>query len=532
MRPSDLPKIIRRRKSLARRALVLTAGFAAAIITFAISRDPGPGLDPDSASYLGAARSLARGDGYRVPIASWAALDSTAPLTHFPPGYPIAVALPTSLGMAPLQSARLVNVIAAFVDVTLATALVAIAAGELAASLIPVVLLAMPAFVEAHIPVLSEPLFLACLLATLFGMREMAASLSERHRLGWSFVAGGTASLAAMVRYVGISACGASTLWAILLPGTLRDRFRRAAFSTVPWLVLTIAWIFHTRHAGGPSAIRRIGAYGGIGETLRQGVATVVAWLVPLSSDDTLPGRRWIALGVAGLLLWAVVSGVRRAARLASADTRSAGSRPLVERVPLPVIAAAVLLGASYGAVLLASRLLADPGIPFDDRLLLPLFVLGAIVAVISIRSWWRGARLPARLACGVLLAGWLLACYHVSSDDVDWVLENGYDLAGDPWRSSALIAWARANATGQALYSNWPSAVVLQLGRPSHETPLTSDTSALRQFASAVRARGGVVLAFDTESPDLIGVDELLRAPGFRQLAHLADGSVFEAVP
>jgi hypothetical protein len=522
---SDLPNIIRRRKSLARLLVAIAAGIAGAALVAAITRDPGPGLDPDSASYIGAARSLASGRGYRIPITTWASPDSTAPLAHFPAGYPTAIAIPMWLGTAPLQSARLVNATAAFVELALAAWLVAIAAGELAALVLATALLVMPAFVEAHIPVLSEPLFLACFLATLAALHAAAVARSERERLAWSFGSGCAAAAALMTRYVGISACGAATLWGALLPGTPRDRLRRAAAATMPWLVLSIAWVVRTRHAGGPSAIRSIAPYGGIGDTLREGVATVVEWLVPLSPDDTLPGRRWIALAVLVLLLLAMVRG----ARLAHKTTiRRGGSGD----DPVLLVAGASLLGLAYAAVLIASRLLADPNIPFDERLLLPLFVLGVIVAATTIRYWWRAARIVPRVVCAALVLAWLVASYHVSSDDVDWATENGYDLAGDPWRSSALIAWARANAAAHVLYSNWPTAVVLQLGRPSHETPVTSDTTVLEQFAAAVRDRQGIVLAFDIAAPDMIGPDALLRAPGLRLVARLADGSVFTATP
>lgn len=531
MRTSDLPKIIRRRKSLAHLLLASAAGIAAVILVVTITRDPGPGLDPDSASYLGAARALARGDGYRIPISSWSSADSTAPLAHFPPGYPTAIALPIALGAPPLQSARLVNAIAAFAEVALGTGLVAVAAGMVPAAVFAIVLLVMPAFVQGHIPVLSEPVFLACFLATLATMLAAAVARRERARLGWSFASGCTAAAAVMVRYIGISACAAATLWCFLLPGTARERVRRAALATAPWLLLNAVWVLHTRRVAGPSAIRSVAAYGGIGDTVRQGVATIVGWLVPLSPDDSLPGRRWIALALFGLLLFAVFRGARLESHLANVrHARSLGAVSHDEATL--IVLGASLLGLSYAAVLIMSRLFADPGIPFDDRLLLPLFVLVVLVATVTVGAWWRRAPVVPRVLCIALVAAWVAASYHVSSDDVDWAFENGYDLAGDPWRSSALLAWARTNAAGRPLYSNWPTAVVLQLDRPSRETPPRSDPAILRQFATAVRERGGVVLAFDTEAPGIIGADALLTAPGLRRIARVADGSVFVADP
>lgn len=533
MRTSGIPKIIRRRKTLTRTIVALAAGLAAAILTLAITRPPGPGLDPDSAAYIGAAESLAHGHGYRIPITSWASADTTAPLAHFPPGYPTALAVSISLGIPTRQAARAVNAAAALVDVGLATWLVALVAGEIAAAILALALLIMPAFEQAHLPVLSEPLFLACLTVTLAAMYVAATSPTERERLGWSLASGCASAAAVMVRYVGISACCGASLWSLLLPGTLRARVKRTVIATIPWVLACAAWVIRTRRDSGSGAIRKLGAYGGLGETLREGIATVVGWLVPLSPDDTLPGRRWIALAGAVLLLVAVGLGLRRRDRLTSESLA-----PAIEAAPsspdhaISIVAAAFLLAIGYVLVLLASRLFADPGIPFDYRLLLPVFLLAMLIAAISIRSWWQGARLAGRLLCGALVLAWLVASYHVSSDDVDWAFENGYDLAGDPWRGSALVAWARDNAAGHALYSNWPSVLVLQLGRASHETPMTPDTLVLRQFADSVAVRQGVVLAFDIAAPGLIGVDELLRAPRLKRVARLADGSVFIAEP
>ena len=109
MRQSDIPKITRRRKYLARWTISIVAGGVAAGITLAVTRPPALGLDPDAASYLGAAQSLAEGRGYRIPIADWATADSTSALSHFPPGYPTAIALPVAVGMTPMNAARAVN---------------------------------------------------------------------------------------------------------------------------------------------------------------------------------------------------------------------------------------------------------------------------------------------------------------------------------------------------------------------------------------------------------------------------------------
>src|SRR5690349_11862162 len=209
---SDLPNIPRRSKPLARWLAVFAAGVLAAVLVIAVTQPPGPGLDPDSASYVGAAQSLARGNGYRVPIAAWWTADSTAPLAHFPPGYPTAIALPMMARVAPVQSARFVNAAAAFIDVAVATLLIAQVSGLVTALIAALAILVMRPFVLAHLSILSEPLFLAELVATLAVM-VATTTVDGRERLQRVLLAGLLGALTTLTRYAGIAIGGAVVIW-------------------------------------------------------------------------------------------------------------------------------------------------------------------------------------------------------------------------------------------------------------------------------------------------------------------------------
>jgi 4-amino-4-deoxy-L-arabinose transferase-like glycosyltransferase len=487
----------------------LVFGGIAAALSLAITAPAGPGLDPDAASYLGAAESLARGHGYRVPITDWVTPDTTAALSHFPPGYPTAIALPIAVGASPLNAARVINAVSVFVDIALATWLVASTAGIAAGIGLALALMAMPAFVEVHLSVLSEPLFLSCITAALAAMVSAAQQADERSTLFRALLAGLAAAAAMLTRYAGAAVVAAVSLWMLLQPATTTARLRRAVAAVAPSALLVGWWLVYVHLTGTVGAIRSIGAYGGIEETLRMGAATVVAWLVPLMSDQTLPGRAWIALAMIVAIAWFV----RRGAPLA----RHSPSGTL--------LGAAAMLAVCYVAVLLASRLLADPFIPFDNRMLAPLFVLVAVIVAVAMSAWWRDSRVSLRVACVVGLLAWLGASLTVTTDEITWVVENGQDLDQQQWRTSPLLAWARSNAPHRPLYSNWAPAVYFHLHRSSHEIP--RDAEMLPAFVDTLRARDGVVLLFDVPSPDQVGADTLVSAPGLTRLARLADGTV-----
>ena len=512
---SDLPNTNRRRKSLAA-FLALLLGAVAAIGVWLLTVPPGPGLDPDSASYLGAASALAHGRGYRIPISTWRTSDSTSALAHFPPGYPTAIAMPVTLGAAPTNAARAVNAAAAFVSIALATWFVASVAGIVAALGLTLALLVMHAFVIVHLSVLSEPMFLAGIVGALVAMYAFASASHERSRLVAAAWSGLAAAVAVLVRYAGISVVIAVAVWTLLSPGTLVVRVRRTIVAVLPSALLFGAWVLRSYLTSGNRSIRTLGAYGGLRDTMLMGVSTVVGWLVPLTSDDVLPGRGWIALVVLLVLAVIVVRGAR--------DARAAGAGA--------ALAATGLLAASYLVVLIASRLLADPDIPFDERILVPLFLLVATLTALAARAWARASRKSLRIAAAVLFVAWLAAAGRSTEDDIEWLLENGQDFAQAQWTDSPTLAWARANASRQPLYSNWPAAIVFHLHRPAHELPNDSNPRLLAEFADTLRTHHGVVLAFDHPSPDQIGVADLTKAVGLRQVVRLADGAVFAPAP
>src|ERR1700722_1341809 len=106
-------------RPLRRLQLALILGAAAFCAVAFVTAPPGPGLDPDALSYVGAAESLVARGAYRIPTASWAVADSTEPLVHFPPGFSTLVAGPVALGMRGIEAARLVECFSAFATAAL-----------------------------------------------------------------------------------------------------------------------------------------------------------------------------------------------------------------------------------------------------------------------------------------------------------------------------------------------------------------------------------------------------------------------------
>jgi hypothetical protein len=515
---------------LARWLAPVLLGIVAFTLVLTITDPPSPGLDPDALAYVGSAESFALHGEFRTPTAHWDSRDSTSALSHFPPGFATVMALPVRAGMDPLQSARLVMAVAAFVTVTTLAFLVAEATAPLAGILLATALFATSAMHEIHVSVLSEPLFLALLALTL-------AAMVRRERQPW--LAGVWAALAAMTRYAGISAIGAVVLWSIARRGTLGERLRRGAWATLPAIVLEGLWFVRTKLVATAEPIRKLALYGNLGASLAEGAKTLASWLVPdadgaLDPADAMPHRGMIAGVVAGLLVLIVLTGAVRARRqrraMPSGGSTVDSSDPTAA---LRLLAAATLLVVCYLALLIVSRVIADPGIPFDERILAPVIVLGATIAATGIALWWRSTRaeLPKIVVCGALL-GWWFGAASATWIDARYVMAWGSDFAGDQWHRSELLQWARGHGQGHPLYTNWPVVPYFYLGRPARDVPRLNESRLLAAFADSVRTHDGLVLAFDVPGIEYVTVDSLKNVPRLRMIARLHDGAAFAAGP
>ena len=503
-------------------------GAAAVWGVLELTQPPGPGLDPDSLSYLGAGISLARGEGLRVPSASWASADTSSPLVHFPPGFSATIAVGIRMGASPVKAARIVEAVSAGVTVA-AVVLVAAAAGGLVAAFVAIAMVAVtPAMMTVHASVLSEPLFLA-LLTCFVGV--LAGDPSKR-RTRRTLVLGALAAAAILVRYAGVSLLAVLALEGFIaapeaaLTGRsagfrVLARARSVAVAVALPVVLLAAWAFTRPRSAEAERIRDAGVYlNGFGATVGEGVTTVAQWLAP----SFTPGLATVL--VAAGVLAAIITLLVHAARAALRGEASAGEVRVVRGVELMAIA--------YGMVLVASRLLADPGIPFDARLLAPLFLLASIAIGVLVVSWCRAAAAAGHVRALILtigiIASWIAGAAQVSGALLDEVRADGADMASAEWRLSPLVDWATHADARTRLYSNWPAAIWFHTGRAALELPTELDSATVAAFRAKLAVENGAVVAFHQRSPDVASPDSLAKLAGLVEVMRSAAGTVWRA--
>jgi hypothetical protein len=323
-------------------------------------------------------------------------------------------------------------------------------------------------------------------------------------------VSGLLAALAALVRYAGISVGASVVLWELMASGDLKRRATRAAIAAAPTIVLQGGWTLYVSATSGPTSIRELGIYHGIGATLAEGGRTIVAWLAP-TSDEPGGVRIWLGAVVAIIVGTLAALGVRRAIR--GAHEAACGT-----------------LLACYVAVVVASRLVADAGIPFDERILSPLVLLSTIGIVIAMTVLWPYAGLLVRWMSIVAFSVWTGLSAAASASEAIFARTEGSDFANSNWRNSDTIAWTREHAADVPLYSNWPAALYFHEHRQAWMLPETSDSATLAAFVDTLSVRHGLVVAFDAPSPDVVSPDTIAKRVGLRVLARLRDGTIYRA--
>lgn len=499
--------------------LAVLLGAIACWFVFNWTQPAGPGLDPDAVQYVAAAKSLAATGRLEVPDDGWENTDSVEALAHFPPGLSTVLAGPVALGADPLQAARVLNGAAALVLVALVFMLVSWAEGRAAGSVAAIAVAVTPAVAFVFLDVLSEPLFFA-LMAT-----ALACMVWRPRSPVWAGVA---AAAAALVRYAGVSVVAAVGLWSLLLPGTRRERIRRAVMAGIPGAVALGAWAIRTRLETQGESIRRFSVYGQIAPTLREGARTLAGWSAPLVDG----AWRVIPAVIAACALAVLVVDALR--RWTVRDRLLGGQRARPDDGGAParlIVAATLVMAVCYVGVVVSARLFADPNIPLDDRLLAPLMLLVMVALVATLSNGWRVWRRPARIAAAVLLIGWTVASAWATAQEGSYAVETGNDYADLGWFGSPLIAWVRDHGGGRELYTNYPTALYFQANRFSRALPQAPTSDTARAFAERVAEDHGLIVAFNRSSQFVASATALMQLvpPPVHVVFRSHDGAIYE---
>lgn len=232
----------------------------------------GVGTTPDSVQYILAARGLVQGESMALlPV-------------HWPPLYPLLIALPSLIGVDPLDALRWVNALIAAACAIAFGSLVRPAATE--PSIAPVLAMLLftlhPGLYSVFFMAWSEPLFILLLLAHFLFLRAFLFHGSQSTLLAAASCVG----LAMVTRYAGAAFAAAGVIFLVTqrdigLPSRLRQTALYAVVASLPLL----AWLGFRMMVGEPVAPRQLAFHPVDLERLASGIGVLGGWFLPQARE-------------------------------------------------------------------------------------------------------------------------------------------------------------------------------------------------------------------------------------------------------
>jgi hypothetical protein len=420
-----------------------------AIIAVIYSTPHGAGGVWDSVTYIGTARNLASGSGFYVP----AEVPRIA-FTHWPPLYPLLLSLPAHWGVDPAYSARWINA-TAWVCTIVLTALIAWTysgqsyfIGFAAASLV----LFSSDMVQINVQALSEPVFIALMMASLFTLLRYSRS----GPLGTALLMGA----ALFTRYAG----GFLIVGAILALAFARRKsfpWLAASASLAIAVLPTSLWtVYNVTRTGMAVGQDRHILYHPIGlRHVRDLLNTVSAWFIPASFSDRL--RVVLFAPLVGLVIWLMVRGYRKR-----------GNDEFV--APLRLAAVSLFFAVLYIAYLFLTISFVDANTPLDTRLLSPIYPLTVLLLAacfcLALKMFGSQSVLfrVGSVVCLLIFISNAARFVHRLED----FRRNGVGFQTAQWQYPRIFSYVQSLPDNVTLYTDNPELIYFWTGRPSHNLP------------------------------------------------------------
>ncbi|MGH7734189.1 MAG: hypothetical protein ACREOE_10935, partial [Gemmatimonadales bacterium] len=283
-------------------------------------------------------------------------------------------------------------------------------------------------------------------------------------------------------------------------------RLVRGSLAAAPGIALHLWWRLQgLSPAGGIGGVTTAGLIG----TLREGVTTTAAWLAPVHIPS--PWHMGLALAVA----ITVTLGAGRVWRSPAAASR-------------PLLIAATLFAGCYLAMLIAARVLVAPDLPFDSRILAPLFVVLSIAIAAALASEWHDRPAATRTIIVIAVALWSAGAAAHDVDTVRQARRFGLGYESSEWQASLIANWLRTRGTQFAIYTTDPAGTWAIVHRPARFLPsvLTADTVAA--FAAAFSTHPAALVSLPPELETQASGDSLATRLGLIAATRTRFGTVW----
>jgi hypothetical protein len=444
-------------------------------LLFILGSSGGVHASPDSFTYLGAAHSLVAGEGWTYPYG-----DVGAPVTLFPPVFPILLAIPEILGVSVFDWVMWQNAVflAIFSFLVGITVLHATRDGQVPAILaVLLVQLGTPTIVVyAHI--WSEALFYPIVIVVLAALGRYLAT----RKSGWLVVAAAASSFGMLTRYAGLSlfltACLLLAAWPAHRPW---DRLRRPGLFAAIALPLNGIWLWRNYATSGTLTGNNDLVHTLTLDDALEGLMTLRTWFVP--AEPGWPTRlAMLVLVVSSIILLFLL--VRMLSR---------GGRSMGLDIP-PVVITCSGYAVVHVAFIAVANAYSTRSPPFNDRIMGSVFAPVIIAIVTTGHAMWRATFPQARFLRPLLIcAGITLLAASLLGVTSRIEEHYGTERGSFPFYRRLSRTIDDVIAPDSVLYSNRANIAWFLTGRPVASLPRS--------------CRGGQVLSNPTYGEELLDV-------------------------
>lgn len=508
--------------------IIIALGSTGGYLTLLSTSKHGAGFSPDSIQYLGIARSLLAGQGYR--------LYDSRPNIYWPPLLPSVMALVSTTGLDPAASPRYINAVAFGVTIIISgcwllrytRSVVLAVAGSIG------VLCSWPLLVVSRW-VWSESLFALGALLFLYTITNFLNTPTLKNLFISSIIMG----ITWLDRYNGITLFLSGVIIILLnryIPFKKRI-FSSLIFAGVSGLPLTV-WLIRnwliTNSIGGqhfvhPATTKWFGNISTAGKT-------ILMWFYPGKMDWATP---WFCFFVAiGILVIYLLLFLIQWYRMA-----------LSRQVLLCLLSLICFVTIYTGFhVVYGSTIAIDP---LDDRLLSPLYVPLLLFFLFTIRnilySGQSTSRRPkltiymkrfAAVVLAIVAVAWTRAAYSRVLVHANYWAHHGGGYNNPVFRDSPTVNYLRSHELGGVVYSNIAEIIYLHTGQHVTRNPIRTHWHSTEEIPGQLEIFRRVVAGSDEAymiwygppEPDnwFYSLKQLSQVCRLEVVSELSDGTIY----
>jgi 4-amino-4-deoxy-L-arabinose transferase-like glycosyltransferase len=422
----------------------------------------GIGISPDSVYYIGGARSLLDGEGFRHPLGDL--------ISHYPPFYPLLLSAISIFGHDPIVMSRWLNAMIFAANIFLTGVIIFRLLEEKSSSatwlsVVGAILVASSiGMLEIHTMAWTEPLYL---LLQLVGLVLLTWYFDQQNII-LLLLAGLFIGLALLTRYAGVAIIGTGMVGLILLSKmSFRKRITALIVFTLASLLPMVTWVLRNYIFTGTTANRDFVFHSLNRAHFWEALTTVSSWaLIPISSPTLI---KLVPL----ILVFMFVGGVILILIL---QARSEHRKSLVAGIPdFPnLIWLFVILIPLYIGTLLFTNMFLNTYTPLDRRILSPIYIPIVILVLYFVGIFYHHMR--ERQFSKILTGGFLIGftCLHIlfGYQYFATIYQTGLGFNASIWFKSETLNAIQQLPDGINYYSNAPEALYIHTNHPTNKIP------------------------------------------------------------